>query len=226
MPFISRNVLSDPGALEELLSFGPRQLPVVSKGREWVNGQSLKDVARIAGIDLGRLQHLPPAELARRIDLIVGAAARYFEQYPVDRLGDLLPGRPRSYAQLAWHLFNVVDAFLEHEQGIPLTSESYDRNPPDGITPAEILAYGVDVRQRFAAWWEASKGRSDWGSKAQVYYGDVARHEFLERTTWHSGQHSRQLAWILRDKLGIRPNQPLGDELWQGLPMPEKVWDS
>lgn len=211
--------------MDELLTFGPKQLPLVSKGREWVNGQSLKDVARIAGIDLGNIQHLPPPELARRIDLIVGAAARYFAQFPKDRLDDLLPGRPRSYAQLAWHLFNVVDAFLEHEQGIPLVNGAYDRIPAAGTTQEEILAYGADVRARFAAWWQANAGRTNWTTKAQVYYGDVIRHEFLERTTWHSGQHSRQLEWILRDTLGIEPNAPLGPEMWANLPMPEKVWD-
>jgi len=212
--------------MDELLSFGPKQLPLVSKGRAWVNGQSLKDVARLAGINLGKIQHLPPPELVRRIDLIVDACGRYFAQYPDERLGDLLPGRPRSYAQLAWHLFNVVDAFLEHEQGIPLINGAYDRNVAPGTSKDGILAYGVDVRRRFAEWWRTHGDTTDWTAKAQVYYGDVARHEFLERTTWHSGQHSRQLEWILRDTLGIQPDSPLGPETWVGLPMPEKVWDS
>lgn len=198
---------------------------MISRGKAWVNGQSLKAIADLVGIDLGNVKHLPPAELARRIDLVLDGSARFFAQFPEAHLGDLLPGRPRSYAQLAWHLFNVVDAFLEHEQGIPLSTESYNRVPQPGTTRPQILVYGADVRQRFDAWWQGAKARTDWAGKASVYYGDVSRHEFLERTTWHAGQHSRQLMWILEDKFQIAPDRPIPPDTWAGLPMPEKVWD-
>ncbi len=207
------------------MALGPRQLPVVARGKDWVNGQSLKEIARLVGIDLGTIKHLPPGELARRIDVVLDGAAGYFAQFPQDHLGDQLPGRPRSLAQLTWHLFNVVDAFLEHEQGIRLTAEAYSRVPPAGATRIEILAYGADVRRRFAAWWEIANSRTDWLDKADVYYADVTRHEYLERTAWHSGQHSRQLAWALQDKFGITPERPIDPATWQGLPMPENVWD-
>jgi hypothetical protein len=226
IPFISRNVLTDEGALEELLALGTRQLPVISRGKSWVNGQSLKETARLVGINLGVVRHLPPKELARRIDVVLDGAARFLAQIPVHRLDDQLPGRPRSYAQLAWHLFNVVDAFLEHEQGIPLRATAYNRVPAPGSTRHEISNYGADVRTRFEAWWQAAKTRSDWASRADVYYGDVSRHEFLERTTWHAGQHSRQLMWILEDKLHIAPDRPIDSATWSELPMPDKVWDS
>ena len=97
--------------------------------------------------------------------------------------------------------------------------------PQPGTTRPEILAYGADVRRRFDAWWQGAKARTDWADKASVYYGDVSRHEFLERTTWHAGQHSRQLMWILEDKFQIAPDRPIPPDTWAGLPMPEKVWD-
>jgi hypothetical protein len=207
------------------MALGTRQLPVIARGTAWVNGQSLKAIAELVGIDLGTVKHLPPAELVRRIDLVLDGAARFFAQFPEERLGDQLPGRPRSYAQLVWHLFNVVDAFLEHEQGIPLSATSYNRVPAPDITRPEILAYGADVRRRFDVWWQGAKTRTDWTNKASVYYGDVSRHEFLERTTWHAGQHSRQLMWVLQDKFRIAPDRPIPADTWIGLPMPEKVWD-
>jgi hypothetical protein len=226
IPFISRNILTDEGALNELIALGTRQLPVIARGQSWVNGQSLKEIARLVGIDLGVLRHLPPAELVRRIDLVLDGAARFFAQIPVHHLEDQLPGRPRSYAQLAWHLFNVVDAFLEHEEGTALQATAYSRVPEPGTTRQQILAYGADVRARLAAWWQSAKTRTDWASRANVYYGDVSRQEFLERTTWHAGQHARQLMWILEDKLHILPDQRIDPATWIGLPMPEKVWDS
>jgi len=209
-----------------LRRLGTRQLPVVAKGTAWVNGQSLKDVATLAGIDLGTVSHLPPAELARRIDVVLEGAARFFRQFPDARIDEQTPGRPRSYAQLTYHLFNVVDAWLEHENGIALSEDSYKRYPaPGAMTRDEILAYGADVRRRFADWWQTARSSADWQGPARVYYGKVSRHEFLERTTWHSGQHARQLMWILSDILHIAPERPLSSELWVGLPMPEQVWD-
>jgi hypothetical protein len=89
---------------------------------------------------------------------------------------------------------------------------------------AEILAYGADVLARFQAWWGGPGQAADFARKASAYYGDVTLHEFLERTTWHSGQHVRQLMMVL-DMLGIAPNGPLGRETFAGLPMPDKVWD-
>jgi hypothetical protein len=80
------------------------------------------------------------------------------------------------------------------------------------------------VQQRLDAWWAERGSTTDFKAKAKVYYGDQTLHDFLERTTWHSGQHVRQYMMVL-GMLGITPDGPLGAETWQGLPMPEKVWD-
>ena len=63
----------------------------------------------------------------------------------------MLPHRPRSYAQLGYHIFNIADAFLEHEvQRLPLEESAYSRVPPPEMdTRAKILAYGQDVLRRF-----------------------------------------------------------------------------
>lgn len=218
-------MLADAQALAELTALGTRQLPVVSKNGEWINGQSLKDTARIAGIDLGQVKHLPIGELYRRLDLVLEGAARFYGQFPDKALDEQLPGRPRSLSQLTWHLFNVADALLEHDAGIRLEADAYKREPRPGATRGEVLAYGADVRRRLAAWWVTAKERTDWMAKADVYYADATRHEFLERTTWHTGQHSRQLMWALAERYGVTVDQPFGPQMWIGLPMPEQIWD-
>jgi hypothetical protein len=91
-------------------------------------------------------------------------------------------------------------------------------------TKAKLLAYGADVVGRFQAWWNGPGRGSDFSHKAHVYYGDVTLHEYLERTTWHSGQHVRQLVMVL-ETLGIAPEKPPTREMFAGLPMPDKVWD-
>ena len=106
-------------------------MPIVRRGKDWANGQVLKDVARVAGIKWGGAKILPAPELVARLITIQQAAQRFFAQIPDDKLGQQLPNRPRSYAQLAYHIFNIADAWLEHEvQGLPLKEGAYNRVPP------------------------------------------------------------------------------------------------
>ena len=226
VPFVSVNVLEDKDAFTELAALGVRSVPIVRRGDDWANGQVLREVARVAGIAWGGAQVLPAPELTARLVTIQTAAQRLFAQIPDDKLGRMLPHRPRSYAELAYHIFNIADAFLEHEvQGLPLKEGAYGRVPPPQMdTKGKILAYGADVLERFESWWHGPGQTTDFSRKANVYYGDVTLHEYLERTTWHSGQHVRQLMMVL-DMLGIEPDGPLGRETFAGLPMPDKVWD-
>jgi glutaredoxin len=226
VPFVSVNVLEDKGAFAELAELGVRTVPIVRRGSEWANGQVLRDVARIAGINWGGAQVLPVPDLIVRLVTIQTAAARLFGQIPEAKITTMLPNRPRSYAHLAYHIFNIADAWLEHEvQGLPLKEGAYSRvSAPDKSSKADVLAYGADVLVRLKTWWREAGSRTDFTRKANVYYGDVTLHEYLERTTWHSGQHVRQMVMVL-GMLGITPADPPGPETFAGLPMPEKVWD-
>lgn len=223
--FASRNVLEDETALAELARVGLKQVPIVTRGDEWVDGQVLKDVARIAGIAFGGPKLVPVPELRKRVDAILRGAGRFLCQLPERELQTQLPNRPRTYADLAFHIFNIADAFLEHEAGVPLTFDAYNRVPPPKMqTKVALATYGQDVRRRLDAWFASCGASRDWNAKADVYYGEQTMHEFLERTTWHAGQHTRQLMWVL-ERLGVNPERPLGPELFEGLPMPESVWD-
>ena len=227
VPFRSRNVLADDGAYEELARFGIKRVPIVSLGENWVDGQSLKDVARLVGINHIATKQLFPAVLIQRLSTILDAAGRCIIQVPAADLEDtVLPNRPRSLTQLSYHLFNVADAFVEHEEGIALTFESYCREPTPGtMSKAELLAYGEYVKTRVQTWWQNDGQSQDWTERANVYYAEQTMHDYLERTTWHSGQHTRQLMWAMSDRLRIIPEHPLGPDTFGGLPMPDDIWD-
>lgn len=224
--FQSRNVLADAGARDELARFGLRQVPVVTRGNQWVDGQVLRDIARLAGIPFVAADKLTTDELLKRQLAVIDGARRYLGQIPEPALATVLPGRPRSLTQLGYHLFNVADAFIEHEEGVPLTFASYNREPKPGtMSKAELLAYGDHVRARVTNWWSGPGQTVDWSRKANVYYGQQSLHEFFERTTWHAGQHTRQLMWMMQTHLALEPQQPLGTETFSGLPMPDSIWD-
>jgi len=46
----------------------------------------------------------------------------------------------------------------------------------------------------------------------------------MERCTWHSAQHARQIVSLL-EGFGIVPNGPLTQEDYAGLPMPAGLWE-
>ena len=54
-------------------------------------------------------------------------------------------------------------------------------------------------------------------------YGTKSVHLYFERVTWHVGQHLRQLG-VLLDMSGTVPPERISDELFKGLPMPEKAY--
>src|SRR5262245_65748484 len=123
VPFVSVNVLEDKDAFAELATLGIRSVPIVRRGKDWANGQVLREVARVAGIAWGGAQVLSARELVARLIEIQMAAQRLFAQIPDDKLGRMLPHRPRSYAQLGYHIFNIAEAFLEPEVTVmPVTA--------------------------------------------------------------------------------------------------------
>ena len=228
VPFRSVDVLADPQGFRDLQALGVRMIPLVVKGRDWVSGQILSDVARIAGIEYGR-EVLPTEDLKTRLDTVLAAALRLSAQLPDDEavLATDLPDRPRSYRDLACHIFMIVDAFVAETEGDPLTEAKYLAPAPEEVrSPADIVAFGERVRTRFEAWWAQGHqaGGHDFGRKARVYYGEQTLHDFMERTAWHSAQHTRQLALVL-EKLGIAPRGKLTEADLTGLPMPANVWD-
>lgn len=222
VPFNSVDVLNDPGGMEKLTALGVRTVPVVARGGEYVSGQILSDVAAFAGIDW-RPEVLAPGELKVRLDGIIEGAMRFTAQLPFQHLDDRLPGRPRSYRDLACHIFQIVQAFVDETEGDPLTAQKYEEPAPAGLrTVPDLLFFGMQTKERLKSWW--NRGPHDFARPAQCYYGAQSLHDFLERTTWHAGQHARQMMLVLQ-KLGIEPDRPLGDEDFAGLPMPREVWD-
>jgi glutaredoxin len=224
--FVSINVLEDKAAFDELATIGVRRVPIVRRGKDWVDGQVLSDLARIAGVNLRVQSILAPAELALRVDAILSAAQRFAAQIPEETLDTLLPKRPRSYRQLVSHIAQIVEAFLDLvERGRRLELAAYNQDVPAHVrSRAELVQFVAQVQQRFDAWWQREGETIRYSAPADVYYGQQSLHEFFERTTWHAGQHTRQLQLVV-EKLGIDPNRPLIASDLAGLPMPENVWD-
>ncbi len=208
--------------MAELQKLGVRSVPVLSRGDKYTFGQSTKQIVDFLGLSEKSGPELSTAELAGRVDKFMTAALLLIPLMPHDRLDIHVPGRPRSYRTLAFHLFRVVDAFLDANEGTQLVQAMFREEPAPDATTAALVAYGERVRERFRAWWAG--GDTAATRTLPTYYGPQSLHELMERTTWHCGQHVRQYMMLL-DKEGVAHPTPLAAPDFARLPMPQNVWD-
>ncbi len=223
--FESIDVSARPEAMNELLELGVKSVPVVSRGREYVFAQALEDVSKFIGKSV-EFKRLAPEELMRKWLHVLRAAQRHALQIPAERLNQrATPGRDRSIRTLAYHIYQIPDAFLQAIQnGVPNLAQVYDVPPPAEVkTGKDIAAFGAQMEKKLQAWWSALPDKSG-RQKVHTYYGDRPMHELLERCTWHSAQHARQIISVL-EGFGVKVDGPLTAADYAGLPLPKGLWE-
>jgi len=221
------DVLNDSGGRERLLALGVRNVPVVSKGDQFVLGQNLEDVAEFVGLHGTGHTPLPPEQLITKWVNVLRSAQRYIRQIPNDRINErVIPNRDRSIRLLSHHLFRIGEAFLETAVGgVEYAVQLANVPPKDGtfMTGDEIARYGDTVIARLQKWWDGLADKSC-RQKVKTFFGMQPIHMLYERSTWHSAQHVRQLAAVL-ERYGIEPDGRLTAEDLAGLPLPERLWE-
>jgi glutaredoxin len=221
----SINVSATPRAMEELREMGVRTVPVVARGKEYVFAQELADVSRFIGRTV-EFKRLPAPALMDRWLNVLAAAQRHVMQLPAARLGErATPGRDRSIRDLAYHVYQIPDAFLQAvENGVEDLTSIYNAPPPPDVkTVSHIRDYGASVTKRLEKWWSSQKDKSCAGI-VKTYYGTQPLHHVLERCTWHSAQHARQIIAVL-ETFGVPVDRPLTGKDYAGLPMPAGLWE-
>ena len=223
--FESIDVAARPEAMKDLLAFGVKTVPVVARGGEFVFAQALEDVSRFIGRKFAS-KRLPPQELVDKWLTVLRAAQRHVQQLPATRLAErAVHSRDRSIRDLAYHVYQVPDAFLQAvENGLEDLTTTYNAPPPASVVSTrDIQKYGESVTARIERWWSQLPDKSC-RQKVKTYYGERPLHELLERCTWHSAQHARQIASVL-ERLQLKPDGPLSAKDYAGLPMPQGLWE-
>ncbi|MCA3071194.1 MAG: DinB family protein [Rhodocyclaceae bacterium] len=221
------DIRRDPADLAALHAFGVRNLPVLARGSEFVFGQQLADVARFVGVTLEVHVPLAPEVLMQRWTAILRSTQRLCDQLPPQAIGEPpIEGRPGTLGELAWHVFGIGDGFIECVEGREIDWVGVSMRFPAGGVPDGSIArtYGDGVIGRLEQWWQAADAAQRSGAgEVDTPQGKVELHAFLERQTWHSGQHARQLADVI-ERHGGKADWPTRDRELQGLPMPVAVW--
>ncbi|HWI15041.1 MAG TPA: DinB family protein [Burkholderiales bacterium] len=225
--FVAVDVLNDASGRAALLKLGVRNVPVVAKGDRYVFGQNLEDVAEFVGLQGTGHKPLPPAQLIVKWVEVLRVAQSHVRQVPDARLAErVIDNRDRSIRLMGHHVFRIGEAFLETVvDGVEYAVQLANIPPADGTftTSEDIAQYGEAVISRLQRWWESLDDKSC-TVQIKTFFGMQPVHMLLERSTWHSAQHARQLAAVL-ERYGIPPRARLTPELLAGLPLPERLWE-
>jgi len=159
--------------------------------------------------------------------MVLRALQRYARQLPPERIEEnVIPNRPRSIRLLTHHAFRIAEAYLDTvEKGVEYSVGHANIPPKDGTytTGPEIAEYGEAVIGRLQKWWDGLPDKSlSW--QVKTYYGMQPLTVVFERSTWHSAQHSRQLADVL-ERFKIQPDRKLTPQDLAGLPLPERLYE-
>jgi glutaredoxin len=224
VPFESVDVLNDAEGAADLRRLGARSLPVVSRGREFVFGQSLDQVASFVGVKAKSAQRLPPVELVTLVRCIGDREVARHRDPGRQARPSPHSNRDRTLRDLAYHLSgpgrlrrNVEGEFEDWAHYVNLPT------PPEINTSADILAFGDQAAANLSKWWQGVDDRKLlWTVK--THYGARAAWELLERQTWHSAQHMRQLQAVL-EEFGVPLSRKANTALYAGLPLPAGLWE-
>jgi glutaredoxin len=222
--FESVNILDSETAMDELAKLGARSIPVVSRGDKFTFAQSLEDVAKFVNVEKTG-DRLPPDELVSRWKYFLTTARGLIEQIPADKLSqNAVADRDRSMLELSYHIFQVPEAFLETvENHLEDWTLIANVPPPEDVkTTEDVLEYADAITARLERWWANLDDKAcQWPVK--MFYGEHPVHDFLERSTWHSAQHTRQIDAVLTS-LGVNSHSQIKDGAYDGLPMPKGLW--
>jgi glutaredoxin len=224
--FEAVNIVGGDGSgMARMRARGYDAAPVVCVGDTCVSGVDIPAVAALVGVDYTPHPVLPPDQLQQKMTAVLAALIRYSRQIPFEKLTHASPDRDRPFRELILHAMDAPWAFVLGYR----TGREQWRDPemiaakhPE-MTGEEIARYGERVMGILTTWWEDAGRHDDLQQVIESYWGAQSLHDCMERETWHSAQHTRQVLMFL-DQLGIEPDGRLTAEDLAGLPLPDHVW--
>ena len=166
---------------------------------------------------------LSAAELAARLDRLLGSAGRLVARIPDERM-DWAPAGPAApLRDLGFHVFRIALAFADGmDMGRVRSEWLRETAPADLGDGASVARYGALVQGRVSGWFEGA-GAGEYRRVIDVAGMPRSGHEWLAATARHVAHHVRQLHAALADLGEGAPDPPALADL-EGLELPEDPW--
>jgi hypothetical protein len=221
--FDAVNIHGNDEALREMVRLGAPVVPAVAFKGQIAHGWNPAAYAKLLGVPYSGVPELSPSALAARLDAILTQAQEWLRRTPAGKLTLEGPGRRRELRQLGFHVFRVGASFVDAMEGDGLQEGWLQEEAPAQMnTGPAIAAFGDKARARIKGWF-AQSDRVPWQEPVWTYYGDQSAHELLERTTWHTAQHLRQIHDLL-SRNEVLPAGAFDAALVAKLPLPKALW--
>jgi glutaredoxin len=217
----SYNIDAEPERRAKLYDHGINNVPAVCIGDRCITGVDLAAVAELMGVEYTVIPPLPADVLVGRYRLLIQALHRYLRQLPEGGLDYRLPNRKRPMRNMINQIASVMRAFLSAYYKDDYDTSCY-RKPDEIQTVDDISRRADETLASFEKWWAEDGFDDPLDRIVTAYWGMPTLHEVLERETWHTAQHLRQLEFVLGE-LGVEPDGPLTDAELAGLPLPERI---
>ena len=220
------NIAHNPEGQARLNAHGFTGVPIVCNGEVCVPGADLQAIADLVGFEYTAPAMMTPQQLYERWDVILQKAIGFVRQLRDDQLPTTPPDRPRTLLDLCYHVFTIGRIYKRayDEDSRESWQGMMDPAPEGQRTTAGLIEYGEGTRTILKEWWETAGQYDPLDRVLEAYWGAKTLHEVMERETWHTTQHTRQVEMFL-GILDVTPEVPLVPEDLAGLPLPERVWD-
>ncbi len=215
----------DPAALGELESLGIRNVPVTVIGDRTILGFNRKELAASLHLSFTKEKKTADQTFFDCLDRVLEALIRASRQVPPDRFMWKTPDRDRSMKVFCYHILADPNHVMEG-----IATQKFDGSFKLSYAEAverfsnmeEVARFGEETRSRLHHW-SKTIGPQELDRTIEAYSGKTNGTELLHLVLAHTAHHLRQLYDCL-NKLGVTPRDPLGEEDFRGIKMPQNLW--
>ncbi len=194
-------------------------------GDKVIVGFNRDELVQALQLSYKKEKRIADRKLFETFDKVLEALIRAVRQVPPGRLMWKTPDRDRTMKVFCYHILadpnHVLDAIStqKYDGSFKLT---YGEAAERFRTMEEVAQFGKETRSRLKeAWQKLTSEELD--RPIDGYSGQTTGHELLYHVLSHTAQHLRQLYEMLR-MMGIEPADPLKEEGFEGIQMPQELW--
>ncbi len=195
---------------------------VVLPGKPPIPGFNAKELGAAIGVGDGLARHSLGIVLDS-FDRVLGAILKATTQLKSADLDLKMPNRDRDLRGLIHDVF--YKALTWAPESGPASQRNADSQKKEAARypdVASLLRYGeatrVALRERF------SPDKRDYDRIIETADGLMTLGDAVTWLADHSAHHLRQIYWLMENKLGVRPEDPLDLATLPGITLQEQLW--